>query len=82
MEWPGPGPKPVTGPSPGFRDLKWLRPVYAGDLIYYTRKTVSIRDHQRRPGWKVMSLYARAYNERGDEVVEFHSGELVNVSGK
>ena len=24
-----------TGPSPGFRDLKWLKPVYAGDTITY-----------------------------------------------
>ena len=23
------------GPSPGFRDLKWLKPVYAGDTITY-----------------------------------------------
>ena len=25
--WDGPGPEPVFGPSPGFRNLKWLKPV-------------------------------------------------------
>lgn len=79
--WPGPGPKPAAGPSPGLRDLKWLLPVYAGDTISYTRKTVSIRDHQRRPGWKIMTVYARGYNAKGDDVLEFHSGEFIDVGG-
>lgn len=27
--WQGPGPEPVFGPSPGIRDLRWPRPVFA-----------------------------------------------------
>ena len=25
----------VWGPSPGFRDLRWIRPVLAGDTVAY-----------------------------------------------
>lgn len=28
---------PRMGPSPGFRDLKWLKPVYAGDTVTYSQ---------------------------------------------
>ncbi len=79
--WPGPGPKPVPGPSPGLRDLKWLRPVFVGETISYTRKTLSMRDHQRRPGWQIMSVYAQAFNDKGELVVEFQSGEFLNIGG-
>ena len=27
VRWTGPGPQPEFGPSPGFRNLKWLKPV-------------------------------------------------------
>ena len=26
---------PVMGPSPGITNLKWLRPVFAGDSVHY-----------------------------------------------
>ena len=28
-------PVAALGPSPGFRELKWLKPVYVGDTITY-----------------------------------------------
>src|SRR3954451_16310853 len=39
------------GPSPGFRDLKWFVPVYAGDAISYASEIVELRISQSRPGW-------------------------------
>ena len=32
--------EPVAGigPSPGFRELKWLKPVYVGDTIAYRQR--------------------------------------------
>ena len=37
QRWAGPGPVPDFGPSPGFKNLKWLKPVYAGETITFTR---------------------------------------------
>ena len=38
------------GPSPGFRELKWLRPVYVGDVITYASEVVEKRRDQEPPG--------------------------------
>src|SRR3954471_21770555 len=33
----------VWGPSPGFRDLRWIRPVLAGDTLSYASEIASKR---------------------------------------
>ncbi len=43
-------PVSADGPSPGFDDLKWLRPVRAGETIAYAL-TISAKRPSRRPGW-------------------------------
>ena len=41
----------TLGPSPGFRELKWLKPVYVGDTITYATEVVEKRASNSRPGW-------------------------------
>ncbi|TIX94549.1 MAG: dehydratase, partial [Mesorhizobium sp.] len=36
VRWVGAGPAPEFGPSPGFKNLKWLKPVYAGETVTFT----------------------------------------------
>ena len=38
------------GPSPGFRDLKWRKPVHPGDTVRYST-TLSGKHAASRPGW-------------------------------
>lgn len=71
--WEGPGPRPEFGPSPGFRNLKWLKPVYAGDTITFTKRTLDHRPLSSRPGWRLMSLMCEAFNASGAKVLEFES---------
>jgi acyl dehydratase len=78
-QWTGDGPEPVFGPSPGFENLKWLRPVYAGDTITYTRTNLSHRSMASRPGWRIMSLRSEGYNQDGDKVIEFDSAVLIQA---
>src|SRR3984957_18104031 len=33
----------VWGPSPGFRELRWIRPVLAGDTISFASEVESVR---------------------------------------
>jgi acyl dehydratase len=61
------------GASPGFRDLKWTRPVYAGDTITYESEVVALRVSNSRPGWGLMSLRNRGTNQSGTLVLSFVS---------
>ncbi|TPK89103.1 MaoC family dehydratase [Mesorhizobium sp. B2-4-12] len=77
--WNGPGPVPEFGPSPGFKNLKWLKPVYAGETVTFTRTAVSHRPITSRPGWQLLALRSDAFDSTGDKVLEFESAVLVKV---
>jgi acyl dehydratase len=77
--WSGPGPMPQYGPSPGFKDLKWLKPVYAGDTITFTRKAIDHRLMASRLGYRIINIRAEAFNSDGDNVIEFDNAVLVKV---
>src|SRR5215216_7247023 len=49
-------PVAVWGPSPGFRELKWLKPVYVGDTISYATEVIEKRASNSRPDWGLMSI--------------------------
>jgi acyl dehydratase len=78
--WNGPGPAPEFGPSPGFRNLKWLKPVYAGETITFKRTVLAHRPLASRPGWRLMSVRAEAFDSTGDKVIEFESAVLVKAA--
>jgi acyl dehydratase len=77
--WDGPGPEPEFGPSPGFRNLKWLKPVYAGETITFKRTVLAHRPLASRPGWRLVSVRAEAFDSTGDKVIEFESAVLLKV---
>ena len=78
--WPGPGPAPVFGPSPGFTDLKWPKPVYAGETISFTRTPLAIRARENRPGAYIFTALAEGHDSAGDRVLAFQSAVLVQHS--
>ena len=39
------------GPSPGFDELKWLKPVYAGDTISFESVVIAKKASRSRPEW-------------------------------
>ncbi|RWK67382.1 MAG: MaoC family dehydratase [Mesorhizobium sp.] len=75
----GAGPAPEFGPSPGFKNLKWLKPVYAGETVTFTRTALAHRPIASRPGWRVLTLRSEAFDSTGDKVIEFESAVLVKV---
>jgi len=77
--WAGPGPEPEMGPSPGFTGLKWLKPVYAGETISYTRTMLGHRPMASRPGWRIASLRCEGFDSKGDKVITFDSTVLVKA---
>ena len=65
-----------TGPSPGIRDLRWLRPVYAGDRISFSSTVIGKRPHLR-PGWGIMMSRSSGTNEAGVRVYEASGAVLL-----
>ena len=65
------------GPSPGFRDLKWLKPVYVGDTIVYATEIIETRASNSRPGWGLMTIRNTGTNQKGEAVISFVSVAFV-----
>ena len=79
-EWDGPGPRPEFGPSPGFKNLKWLKPIFAGETVTFTRTGMAHRPIASRPGWRILTIRADAFNLDSDKVLEFESAVLVKTA--
>ena len=73
----GDAPRPEFGPSPGFENLKWLKPVHAGETITFTRRAVSHRPLASRPGWRRLSRAGEAFDSSGDKVLSCENSVLV-----
>jgi acyl dehydratase len=67
----------VWGPSPGFRDLRWIRPVLAGDTISFSSWVESKRLSDSRPGWGILQNRSSGVNQRGEEVYSFQGTAFV-----
>lgn len=68
---------PEFGPSPGFRNLRWFKPVYAGDEIFYSRTIRGSRPLASRPGWSILELTSEAHDKDGVLVMSFDSAALI-----
>lgn len=67
------GPVPEAGPSPGFKNLRWLKPVYAGDTVRFSAKLTDKRASASRPGWGLAFARNTGVNQRGEPVFAFDS---------
>ena len=56
----------VWGPSPGFRDLRWIKPVLAGDTITFSSEAESTRTSEKRPEWGILQARNSGVNQRGE----------------
>jgi acyl dehydratase len=65
-----------AGPSPGFRNLCWLKPVFAGDTLTYATAVVRKRELNSRPEWGNVFSHNTAINQRGELVYEFEASVL------
>ena len=67
----------ALGPSPGFRELKWLKPVYVGDTVIYSTEVIEKRASNSRPDWGLMSIRNSGVNQKGEPVISFVSVAFV-----
>jgi acyl dehydratase len=59
---------PVYGPSPGCRDLKWLKPVFVGDTITYRSRLIERADLKSRPNRGLLASAVQGRNQKGEIV--------------
>jgi acyl dehydratase len=71
--------EPVAGigPALGFRELKWLKPVYVSDTIAYKTEVVETRLPNSRPHVGLISLRTTGVNQNGEAVITFVSTTFV-----
>lgn len=68
------GTPPKLGPSPGIRNLKWLKPVFAGDTVTYSMQFNGDAPVPHRPGRHICSLTYEGINQHGEMVMRFDCG--------
>jgi acyl dehydratase len=59
------------GPSPGFKNLRWIKPVRAGDTISYSSAIFEMRPSASRPEWGIVRHYNTGANQKGETVFSF-----------
>lgn len=61
------GEKPaVWGPSPGFTELRWIKPVLSGDTIAFASEVAAKRTSEKRPEWGIAFFRNTGTNQRGE----------------
>jgi len=61
----------VWGPSPGFRELRWIKPVLAGDTVSFSSVVETKRTSDKRPEWGILQARNTGTNQRGELVYSF-----------
>jgi acyl dehydratase len=71
----------MWGPSPGFRELRWIKPVLAGDSITYASEVESLRKSDSRPQWGILQARNTGTNQRGELAFSFLASAFVPRRG-
>jgi acyl dehydratase len=65
------------GPSPGFKDLKWPRPVFAGDTITFRQSIAALTNFKNRPERGMLVTLGEGFNQNGELVFQVTGQILV-----
>jgi acyl dehydratase len=70
------------GPSPGFEDLKWIKPVYAGDTLRYSRVVTGKTESRSRSDWGLVHSDMLAHNQDDELVFSFRATVFIERKHK
>jgi acyl dehydratase len=59
------------GSSPGFKNMRWFKPVFAGDTLTYRTRLTSRRASASHSGWGIAFHHNVATNQHGEDVFAF-----------
>lgn len=66
-----------AGVSPGFENMRWLKPVRPGMTLSYSTTPVEKVDLKSRPEWGLIKSLGEAHDEKGELVFSFIGKGLV-----
>ncbi len=67
--------------SPGFDELRWLRPVRPGDTLHTELEVMDKKPSSSKPDRGIMRAAYRIKNQKGEEVLTFLSMHLLKRKG-
>lgn len=73
---------PAIGPSPGFKDMRWHKPVFAGDTIHYASEVAGTRVSKSRPQWGLVQMRGTGVNQHGVPIMSFLSTTFIERRDK
>lgn len=59
------------GVNLGWRDVRLLAPVFAGDTIHAETEVLDKRESQSRSGFGIVTVRTRGLNQRDEVVIDF-----------
>lgn len=68
---------PRIGPSPGVRDLKWLKPVFVDDTISYHSTIVEKKNSRSQPGYGLVVTRYEGINQNSEPVISLQGSILI-----
>lgn len=71
----------LAGASPGFRNLRWLKPVYVGDTITFATRVKEKTTSRTRAEWGIVHSYNTGTNQHGDLVFDFEGAVMLPRRG-
>jgi acyl dehydratase len=74
-------PVAASGPSPGVRDVRWLKPVYVGDTISFATEILEARPSSR-PGYGLVVTRSTGTNQHGEPVYSVQGAVFVERRGE
>ncbi len=64
----------------GLRDLRWLRPVFVGDVVAFSGEVAAKRE-TRRAGWGLIEILTKGVQQNSELTISFTASMLVARRG-
>jgi len=64
-------PQARLGPSPGFKNMVWAKPVRPGDELAFFSQVVGKKASASRPGWGLVMMLNGAVDQGGETAFKF-----------
>ncbi|MGH3050996.1 MAG: MaoC family dehydratase, partial [Gaiellaceae bacterium] len=63
----------------GWREVRLLAPVFAGDTIRAETEVLARRESRSRPGFGIVTVRTRGLNQRDEVVIEFERAIMLEL---
>lgn len=67
--------------APGVDEVRWLKPVYPGDVLSVRHTVLSARASQSKPDRGFVSFHFEMLNQNGDVVLDQHNAIMFGLRG-